>query len=268
MERWIFACVCGHTSNKYKAVVAMPFSNIDQNQNKENDHRSRKRRASEGTMLKPKPVAAEQDKSQDQGQSHWKRLFMSLQQERVTVAERQLFTLMAESDKREEALKNYIRHLESDLVAAKLKLEECQVQAAQIVDVQGKLEDAEMRIEIMKVDLAKLHDQVGAKDSTNRLQTATLSQRDDVIQMYKLLTQAEVTRGEDGAIECCVRNTLKNITTTFRLTEFQDQSMMKYEPVKNPEPLPAFLHQAIEFETADCPALMQNILKGVFPDEE
>jgi predicted RNase H-like nuclease (RuvC/YqgF family) len=219
-------------------------------------------------MLKPKPVAAEQVENHDQGQSHWRRLFMSLQQERVTVAERQLFTLMAESDKREEALKNYIRHLESDLMAAKLKLEECQDQAAQIVDVQGKLEEAEMRIEIMKVDLAKLHDQVGAKERTNQLQTATLSQRDDAIQMYKLLTQTDLARGEDGAIECCVTNALKEITTTFRLTELQDQSMMKYEPVKNPEPLPTFLHQAIEFETADCPALIQNILKGVFPDEE
>ena len=248
----------------------MPFANIEQNVNRENDHRTRKRRASEGSILKPKPVfaAVQEEKNHAQGESHWKRLFMSLQQERVTIAERQLFTLMEESEKREEALKNYIRHLESDLVASKHSLEESQCQATQIVEVQGKLEEAEMRMEIMRVDLAKLHDQVDAKDRTNSLLTEKLSDRDDDIHIYKLLTQTEVTRSEEGAIECCVTNTLKGITTTFRLSELPDQSMMKYEPVENPTPLPAFLRQAIEFETADCPTLMQNILKGVFPDEE
>jgi chromosome segregation ATPase len=243
----------------------MPFTNVEQNIDKENDQRSRKRRASEGSILKPKPVVAERN---DDGNSHWKRLFMSLQQERVTVVERQLFSFMEESEKREDSLKNYICHLESDLVEARKSLLLSQGQATALVELQEKLDDTQMRMQTMRAEIMRLQDQLEAKDRANSHLKAQLTNLDDDVQMYKLLIQTEVTRGVEGSIECCVTNTIKEITTKFRLSNLEDDKMMMYEPLENPKPLPVFLQQAIEFERADCPALIQNILKGVFPEEE
>ena len=250
----------------------MPLKNIDYKvENKENEQQVRKRRASEGSVLKPKPVFAVHDNQQEShSDSHWKRLFMSLQQERVTVAERQLYNLMEESEKREESLKNYIRHLESDLVDARNSLKEYEIQANHHGQVQEKLDDAEMRMEVMKVELSKLHDQVEAKDRTNRLLSSTISERENSIQIYKMLTQTQVSTGNDGIIECCVTNSSRESapSTTFCLRKLTDETMMEYQPVENVEPLPSFLHEPIEFETAECPILMQKILNGVFPDEK
>lgn len=215
--------------------------------------------------MKPKPVVAEQDMD---GHSHWKRLFMSLQQERVTVVERQLFSFMEESEKREDSLKNYICHLESDLVEARKSLHLSQSQATALVELQEKLDDSEMRIQTVRAEITRLQDQLEAKDGANSVLKAQISCLNDEVQVYKLLIQTEVTRGTEGSIECCVTNNGKKITTKFRLSKLEDDKMMMYEPVENPTPLPSFLQQAIEFERVDCPALIQNILKGIFPDDE
>jgi hypothetical protein len=243
----------------------MPFTNVDQNIDKENDQRSRKRRASEGSIVKPKPVLAEQN---NDGNSHWKRLFMSLQQERVTVVERQLFSFMEESEKREDSLKNYICHLESDLVEARKSLHLSQSQTTALVELQEKLDDTEIRLQTVRAENTRLQDQLDSKDRTNSLLKAQIRCLNDEVHIYKLLIQTEVARGTEGSIECCVTNNVKEIATKFRLSKVEDDKMLMYEPIENPKPLPSFLQQAIEFERVDCPALIQNILKGVFPDDE
>ena len=253
------------------AITMLPFAKIEQNVDKENFQRSRKRRASEGSILKPKPVVAvahTSNNDNDSGGSHWKQLFMSLQQERVTAIESQLISFMEDSEKREDALKNYIRHLESDLKHANMSLEVSQSQTTDLVELQEKLNGADDRMETMSAEVDQLKDDIEAKDAVCRLLGSKLMDREDEIEMYKLLTHTDVSRGEQDSIECCVMNPIKEISTKFRLSKVEDEKMMKYEPVENPEILPAFLHEAIEFETADCPSLIQNILKGVFPDEE
>ena len=45
--------------------------------------------------------------------------------------------------------------------------------------------------------------------------------------------------------------------------------MLKYEPIGQPaSTLPEFLHSAIEFDLFQTPALMQNVLHGMFPDDD
>jgi hypothetical protein len=46
-----------------------------------------------------------------------------------------------------------------------------------------------------------------------------------------------------------------------------EEKYMRFQPLENPDPLPAFLHQDIDFEAVECPGLFQNILKGIYPDE-
>ena len=51
--------------------------------------------------------------------SHWQELFQTLQHERVTQAEANLESFCQESQKRENALKAYISHLEQEVREAK-----------------------------------------------------------------------------------------------------------------------------------------------------
>ena len=46
----------------------------------------------------------------------------------------------------------------------------------------------------------------------------------------------------------------------------KDSGMMRFEPILNGKVLPSFLQSPIEFETSQCPALLQNVLKAVFSD--
>jgi chromosome segregation ATPase len=244
----------------------MPFATLDLNiegkENQENIAR-KKRRASEGSFIKPKPVKAELDETDSQ----WKKLFFSLQQERVTLAERQLVAIMEESEARDNSIKNYVAHLEQSIVETQNSLQRSQSELEMLVDVQKKLDEAELRISTTKSEMQKLIDHLEAKESKNQVLFQQLMEREDRINMYKLITQTDIERNSEGSIECCVTNTTKNITTKFRLTKLEDVSMMTYEPVDNVEPLPPFLRQAIEFEVSDCPALLHHVFRGVFPDE-
>jgi hypothetical protein len=44
--------------------------------------------------------------------------------------------------------------------------------------------------------------------------------------------------------------------------------LIQYEPLKLEASLPVFLHEAVEFDVTQAPALMQNILKSMFPDDD
>ena len=53
-----------------------------------------------------------------------------------------------------------------------------------------------------------------------------------------------------------------NVDTTTATT-----TLLKYQPLENPERLPDFLHEEIEFESTELPPLLQNVLRGIFPEE-
>lgn len=253
----------------------MPLTEIDPNQlpveSKENN---RKRRRSDSALLH-KPKAVKLDDNDSNGdtvdtETHWRKLFMNLQQERVTAAERNLYLFMQESEKREETLKNYIHHLESDLGKQKEALELSEQQTKQVSELQERIDELVNQQQVADKSLEAAATQLEEYKESDKAQQSDLDQQDAEISMYKLLTGTTVhwNGKSEEPMECCVTNPTSKVSTKFQLCKSDDPKMMKFVPVENVKPLPDFLHQAIEFETDECPALMQNILKGVFPEEE
>jgi predicted RNase H-like nuclease (RuvC/YqgF family) len=187
-----------------------------------------KRRASEGSV-------PQQDDAQ-----YWKNMFYSLQQQRVTEVEAQLYAFSEESEKREESLKAYIHHLETQVTELKETVQESQEKAKEMEGMQVTMEKQEKEIEL------------------HRILTGT--------------TLSKVDATKQVSCDCSVTNPETKKSTSFRLTSTEGNEagiMIKYEPVGKPDSsLPAFLHEAIEFDSSQTPALMQNVLKGMFPDED
>lgn len=179
-----------------------------------------KRRASEGSV------------PQEEDAQYWKNMAVSLQQQRATEAEAQLTAFAQESEKREESLKAYIHHLET------------QIKEASSEEKKGM--------------------------------QATIDKQAKEIALYQVLTGTSLCNVDPSkhvACDCTVTNSEDKKTTKFRLdsseTGEQTEMMIKYEPIGKPDAsLPEFLYHAIEFEASQAPALMQNVLKGMFPDEE
>lgn len=187
-----------------------------------------KRRASEGSVP-----------STEHDQQYWKRQFYALQQQRVTEAEAQLHAFAEESEKRELALKSYIHHLETQVNAGNDLKEKC-----------GETKDMGKEIEGM--------------------QAMIKAQRKE-IELYQILTGTTISYVDAStqvSCDCTVTNKETKQSTSFRLESTTDD-MIEYGPIGKPDAsLPEFLHNVIEFEPSQAPVLMQNVLKGIFPEED
>ena len=168
---------------------------------------------------------------------YWQEMFWSLKRERVTEAEAQLHAFAMESEKREESLKSYIHHLET-----------------QVNDLKEALERSE---------------QVSKKADEMR---TTIQNLQHEISLHRTLTAATLTNidaSKEVACDCLINNLESKQSTSFRLTSSEKEaSLIQYEPLSNFASLPEFLHEAIEFDVTQAPALMQNILKSRFPDDD
>jgi len=94
---------------------------------------------------------------------------------------------------------------------------------------------------------------------------------------------------EISSFDCTTVNHEQKIATKYRLTlsnhksplntskelaplqpgKMDDEQLfdIRFEPLENPNNLPVFLKQAIEFDKCESPALMQNILKQMFKEQ-
>lgn len=222
----------------------------------------------------------------DSSSSHWQRLFVTLQNERVTQAEENLTAFCQESERREDALKTYIAHLESELREAKQTAKRCERQATDIIEWQSKnealettnkkqhetilkqltrLEEKEQIIEQHCQKLRSLENDYNA--AKNILETATtkVKEQENALHCYKMLTGTTFVIS-NNKMECTVTNEEKKTFMKFDLTELGNKSDMKYVPIANVTVLPKFLHQAVEFPKSDTPSFLQLVLKGLFPE--
>jgi hypothetical protein len=89
--------------------------------------------------------------------------------------------------------------------------------------------------------------------------------------MYQLLTGTSISnvskKKGSKSCDCTIRNSETKRASKFRLSPLSKETM-RFEPISHAEHLPSFLHQAIDFEISQCPALLQNILSGMFPEEQ
>lgn len=229
----------------------MPLQEINQNDqgvvdkdSPKNTHH-RKRRASEGSVTMS---------------SHWKKRCASLKHERTEATERQIYGIMEESGNREESLKVYIRHLESDLRQANQVKKLAEKQAQQILSLQDELQDARLKTKETKDELKKIQEEnITLLDKVQNQATH--------LGHYKFITATHFTAIEDGLVECCITNSSERSTTKFQFEKTDNEGIMKFTPVENIDILPKFLQQPIIFETKACPELIRHVLKKMFPAE-
>jgi flagellar motility protein MotE (MotC chaperone) len=202
------------------------------------------------------------DEVRDDGQTDWENLFKALQAERVTKAEALMYAYRRESEEREKLMRAYNQELEHD---------------------NKKLKDEISRVDEQKIQIQELQKQVEELKSTTAEQGA-------VIRIYKSFTGATfsnftVSEDKHKALDCdcTVKNPETKFETKFRISTVsadgnnadgqneetaEGMEILKYQPLKSQEILPDFLHGEIEFQSSQLPPLLQNILRGIFPDEE
>jgi len=200
----------------------------------------------------------EQDENtcnKNQTQKNWEQLFNELQAERVTKAEALLYAYTRESEERERLMRSYNQELEHENQKLKSQASEDGQQKQAIQDLQSRVEEFE-------------------KTVSN--QTAT-------IRAYQQLTGTTLSNVEgiqnELHCDCTVANPETKTSTKFRISTVSSSntdetsedaapsSLLRYQPLENPDPLPEFLHEEIEFESSQLPPLLQNLLSGIFPDE-
>jgi hypothetical protein len=163
----------------------------------------------------------------------------------VTAAEAQLQALTEEGIARERALKNYAHHLEGENAALKARLSSNDRTTSTGPSNAGNSEVVRL--------------------------SAALQEKDALVSMYQLLTGTSISnvskKKGSKSCDCTIRNSETKRASKFRLSPLSKETM-RFEPISHAEHLPSFLHQAIDFEISQCPALMQNILSGMFPEEQ
>lgn len=252
---------------------------LDRTRDKRDDsivlHKDKKRRKSDGVLFRNSVATSPVLDDKEQSSYYWRKLYTQLQRDRVAAVEAQLCTFLQESEEREERLKNLIRYLESDLSEAqKLKRET----EKQMRELQTQLVQAETQLKVSQKRIHELSNEMEVKEvahiNADQKASRCLTHLSALLGHYQLLTGVQLTLLGNEAMECRVTNAQTKISTKFRLSPFasssgsQTSSLIKFEPLENALQLPSFLHRPINFERADCPTLMQNILQVIFPDED
>ena len=107
-----------------------------------------------------------------------------------------------------------------------------------------------------------------------------------IYQIYRTLTGTTLENISDTSFDCTVANHGAQKASQLRLTTISsdvtvnegpkrskptpDKAVictMRCEPLVHPEHLPDFLRQIIEFESSQCPELMYNVMKSMFPED-
>lgn len=197
--------------------------------------------------------------------AYWKRQFYDLRNKRETEAEAQYNLLKERSEQRERALKNYTLDVERQLAEAKERLKEASAAAkaeAEAAAAADKKADANTS-------------SIGASNDVQSQQlaeaTATMRVLQQIISHYKMLTGIKLTNATPQSLDVAVRNVKRGTAASFRLTSVgssNNEMSLRMDPLDGREHLPEYMRTAIEFDIDQCPALVREVLDGMFPDEQ
>lgn len=192
-------------------------------------------------------------------QVRWENLFRELQAERITKAEELLHAHVRECEEREKLMRSYNQELESENQALRSKLATEPEQQQQLQELQTQLKDLQSKLSVQNATI-----QAYQKLTGTTLSNVCVNDEDDIKHFLEC--------------ECTVQNTESKTTTRFQIsTVFSSDkaneedtrgAILKYRSLENPHQLPEFLHEEIEFESSQLPPLLQNVLRGMFPEED
>ncbi|CAB9507133.1 expressed unknown protein [Seminavis robusta] len=228
----------------------------------------------------------DKDNNQD-----WETLFYALQRERVTQAEALLQAHTRESEEREKLMRTYNQELESENNTLRGQAAKAGEQLQRQQELETQLQQLQDRLSQQEATIHAYQQLTGATLSNVQLPQQT----DDKKNKEKSPTsgddeeeEASTDKKEDEPSQeldfvCCVKNPETKVATKFRIstvpsteetmTEEQQSTepagtILKYAMLENPKHLPEFLQGEIEFESTQLPPLLQNVLRGIFPEEE
>ena len=248
-----------YTNTKTYTIMSTTKENVPMNQLESSPNKGTKRCSSaspirQSSCKKRKTITSsvstinhEKENNQNE-QSNWEQLYHQLKAERVTKAESLLYAYQEESEEREQLMRSYNQELEQDNKRLKRGALIVSQQKQQIQDLQKQMQELK----------------------------ALQAKQETTIGIYRAMTGATLSNLPNNNqldCDCTFTNPETKVTTTFRLSTVQkdpapEQAILKYTPLENPQPLPSFLHEEIEFESTQLPPLLQNVLRGIFPEDE
>ena len=224
----------------------------------------------------------------DPSPNNWEQLYKELAAERVTKPEQLFYAYRRESEEREKLMRSYNHDLENDNQALKSQLANSTEQKQTIQTLQNQLAEGK----------ATISNQAATIRAFQQMTGATLSNVHEVA-----TSNDERAAAHEIGYDCTMENKnphSRKARTKFRISvvgrvpvpvdhhqqpqqqqkeeendneasEASDKTttttLLKYQPLENPQPLPEFLHEEIEFESTELPPLLQNVLRGIFPEE-
>jgi hypothetical protein len=233
-----------------------------------------------------------ENKASNTSTKDWEELFHALQAERVTKAEALLHAYVRESEERESLMRSYNQELENanqKLRATKSNSPEQNHQREQ--ELQNQVQALQSQVAQQDATIRAYQQLTGTTLSNIRVPPKLESETKNSTDQTATGLANNSKEGESNSIHgtldcvCTVQNTETNVKTKFRIStvpavlisgEAEDNkkhaavapSFLKYQSLENNEPLPDFLQEEIEFESTQLPQLMQNVLRGIFPEDE
>uniref|UniRef100_A0A7S4JII6 Uncharacterized protein n=1 Tax=Odontella aurita TaxID=265563 RepID=A0A7S4JII6_9STRA len=194
----------------------------------------------------------------------------------------------------------------AQVVAMRKEAEEAKAQAdearKEVEDAKKEADEARKEAEEMRAQVNEAkQESMAAQNSPGDQSTSSAKSNDDgkemspdlrksirshkrTVALYRALIGTTIAERPGGrSFDCTVVNHARRAASKFRLTRLpaadrekgekaeetaSGGEMVQFVPLVGMEHLPDFLRRAIEFESRQCPELMSNVLRSLFPEEE
>jgi hypothetical protein len=206
----------------------------------------------------------------------WEKLFHAIQAERVTKAEALLHAHVRESEERERLMRTYNQELENANQALRAAKSNAPEQEHRERELENQVQALQAKVAKHDATIRAYQQLTGATLSIVGVPPKLESETNSIDQT----TTGQVNKCVLDYV-CTVQNSETNVKTKFRISTVsavqsgedkkraaEAPTILKYESLENNEPLPDFLREEIEFESTQLPQLLQNVLRGIFPEEE
>jgi hypothetical protein len=266
-------CTIGSTIGEHKSLGQHKLPQLS----------SDKKRKSEDISV---TVDVEDNDKENQASNDWQKLFHALQAQRETKAEALLYEYVRESEERERLMRTYNQELENanqQLRAAQSNSNEKEREQ----ELQNQVQALQAKVAHQDATIRAYQQLTGTTLSNIRVPTILQSETnsgDPTTGLVNTNSNTAETNANKSTLDCVctVENPETKVKTKFRISavspvltgdeeddkEAEALSFLKYESLENNEPLPDFLRAEIEFESTQLPQLLQNVLRGIFPEEE
>lgn len=215
---------------------------------------------------------------------NWEQLYNDLAAERLTKPEQLFYAYRQESEEREKLMRDYNQDLENDNQRLKSSLASNTELKQTIQNLQNELAEGQATLSRQAATIRAYQQMTGATLSNIQEAASSNGAPNDIgydcimenknpgssnartkfriSVVGKISVEADLQEPKPTSSE-----SQKEPSETSRDTTTATTTLLKYQPLENPERLPDFLHEEIEFESTELPPLLQNVLRGIFPEE-